>query len=70
MPSFNIETLSLTTALVIAVIVLWRKLDQKDAMLLDVVKSLERFADVFEALAKALERRRESKRPTRRSTEP
>jgi len=66
MPSFNIETLSLTTALVIAVIVLWRKLEAKDMQL---VKLLERFADVFEAVAQALERRRGSKRPTRESRE-
>lgn len=69
MPTFDFEKLTLPVALAIAVVFLWRKLEQKDAMVMQVVKSLERFADVFEALAQALERRRESKRQTRESGE-
>lgn len=66
MPTFDFEKLTLPVALAIAVVFLWRKLESKDAQ---VVQLLERFADVFEALAQALERRRESKRQTRESRE-
>lgn len=70
MPSFNIETLSLTTALVIAVIYQTRKLDEKDKVIAEALRILERSAEATEAVAAAMERLRGSLLGKRKSTEP
>lgn len=70
MPSLNIEALTLPGVLAIAVIALWRKLDQKDATIAEVLRILERSAEASEAVAEAMERLRESLPRTRKSQEP
>lgn len=70
MPSLNIEALTLPAALAIAVIALWRKLDQKDATIAEALRILERSAEASEAVAEAMERLRASLPRARKSQEP
>jgi len=84
MPPVNIEALSLSGALAIAVIALWRKLDQKDVTIAEALRILERSAeasersadasersaDAYKAMAEAMERLRASLPRTRKSAEP
>lgn len=69
MPPVNIEALSLSGALAIAVIALWRKLDQKDQVIAEALRILERSAEASEAVAEAMERLRGSLPRTRKSSE-
>lgn len=70
MPPVNIEALTLPVALAIAVIALWRKLDQKDATIAEALRILERSAEASEAVAEAMERLRASLPAKRKSAEP
>ena len=84
MPPVNIEALTLPAALAIAVIALWRKLDQKDATIAETLRILERSAEAsersadasersaeaYKAMAEAMERLRASLPRTRKSAEP
>lgn len=70
MPPVNIEALTLPAALAIAVIALWRKLDQKDQVISEALRILERSAEASEAVAEAMERLRGSLPRTRKSQEP
>lgn len=70
MPSPNLEALSLSGALAIAVVALWRKLDQKDATIAEALRILERSAEASEAVAEAMERLRASLPAKRKSQEP
>lgn len=70
MPFSNIEALTLPGVLAIAVIALWRKLDQKDATIAEALRILERSAEASEAVAAAMERLRASLPRTRKSAEP
>jgi len=70
MPSLNIEALTLPGVLAIAVIALWRKLDQKDATIAEALRILERSAEASEAVAEAMERLRASLPRARKSAEP
>lgn len=70
MPAINIETLTLPGVLAIAVVALWRKLDQKDATIAEALKILERSAEANEAVAEAMERLRASLPRARKSQEP
>lgn len=70
MPPMNIEALTLPGVLAIAVIALWRKLDQKDATIAEALRILERSAEASEAVAEAMDRLRGSLPAKRKSTEP
>lgn len=70
MPSLNIEALTLPGVLAIAVIALWRKLDQKDQVIAEALRILERSAEASEAVAEAMERLRGSLPRARKSQEP
>ncbi len=70
MPTLNIEALTLPGVLAIAVIALWRKLDQKDQVIAEALRILERSAEASEAVAEAMERLRGSLPRTRKSAEP
>ncbi|MBK8200297.1 MAG: hypothetical protein IPK75_18275 [Acidobacteria bacterium] len=70
MPPVNIEALTLPAALAIAVIALWRKLDQKDQVIAEALRILERSAEASEAVAEAMERLRASLPAKRKSPEP
>jgi len=70
MPSLNIEALTLPGVLAIAVIALWRKLDQKDQVIAEALRILERSAEASEAVAEAMERLRGSLPRARKSPEP
>lgn len=70
MPPLNFEALTLPAALAIAVVALWRKLDQKDATIAEALKILERSAEASEAVAEAMERLRASLPRARKSQEP
>lgn len=49
------EQLTLVGALAIAVVVLWRKLEQKDQQISEALRILERSAEATEAVATAIE---------------
>lgn len=49
----NTETLTLAGVLASAVVVLWRKLEEKDKIILEVVRILERSAEASERSAEA-----------------
>lgn len=70
MPPLNFEALTLPGVLAIAVVALWRKLDQKDATIAEALKILERSAEASEAVAEAMERLRGSLPRARKSPEP
>lgn len=70
MPPLNFEALTLPGVLAIAVVALWRKLDQKDATIAEALKILERSAEASEAVAEAMERLRASLPRARKSPEP
>lgn len=70
MPSLNIEALTLPGVLAIAVIALWRKLNEKDASIAEALRILERSAEASEAVAEAMERLRASLPRARKSAEP
>lgn len=70
MPPINIEALTLPAALAIAVIALWRKLNEKDASIAEALRILERSAEASEAVAEAMERLRASLPRARKSQEP
>ena len=70
MPSLNIEALTLPGVLAIAVIALWRKLDQKDQVIAEALRILERSAEASEAVAEAMDRLRGSLPRARKSQEP
>ena len=70
MPSLNIEALTLPGVLAIAVIALWRKLNEKDASIAEALRILERSAEASEAVAEAMERLRASLPRARKSVEP
>lgn len=52
------EQLTLVGALVAAVIVLWRKIEEKDKTISEALRILERSAEATEAVATAMERLR------------
>lgn len=70
MPSLNIEALTLPGVLAIAVIALWRKLNEKDASIAEALRILERSAEASEAVAEAMERLRASLPRARKSQKP
>lgn len=59
MPDFaSYDKLTLVTALIIAVIALWRKLQEKDRTIAEAIRILEKSTDATAAMAAALERLR------------
>jgi len=66
----DLQTLTLPGVMAIAVIALWRKLDQKDAVIAEALRILERSAEASEAVAEAMERLRASLPAKRKSPEP
>lgn len=70
MPSLNIEALTLPGVLAIAVIALWRKLNEKDQAIAEALRILERSAEASEEMAAAMERLRASLPARRKSMEP
>lgn len=70
MPDLPYDKLTLIPLLIAAVVVLWRKLNEKDQTIAEALRILERSAEATEAVAQAMDRLRASLPQKLKSPEP